>query len=94
MKLRIFIYLFQIKFGKEFLSKGKAVSIKGDIKGLYELGPRFKDDLFEIVIFPIIDAFGDARALFLAGRKWTENEAGLDVKKELYSRIKHLIIDI
>lgn len=88
-----FYISFLDKVWEKFLSKGKAVSIKGDIKELYELGPRIKDDLFEIIIFPIIDSFGNVRSLFLAGRKWTENEAGLDVKKELYSRIKHLIIE-
>ncbi|MGC8964661.1 MAG: hypothetical protein ACP5KI_04790 [Brevinematia bacterium] len=88
-----FYISFSDKVWDKFLSKGKAVSIKGDIKELYELGPRIKDDLFEIIIFPIIDSFGEVRSLFLAGRKWTENEAGLEAKKEIYSRIKNLIIE-
>lgn len=83
---------FTDKVWERFLSRGKAVSIKGDIKELYEIGNRIKDDLFEITIFPILDSFGDVRYLFVVGRRWTENEPGLEVKKEVFSKIKYLII--
>lgn len=87
-----FVILFSDKVWEKFLSKGKAVSIKGDIKELYELGSRIKDDLFELTIFPVIDSFGDVRYLFVVGRKWTENEPGLELKKEVFSKIKYIII--
>lgn len=87
-----FVILFSDKVWEKFLSKGKAVSIKGDIKELYELGSRIKDDLFELTIFPVVDSFGDVRYLFVVGRKWTENEPGLELKKEVFSKIKYIII--
>lgn len=87
-----FVILFTDKVWEKFLSKGKAVSIKGDIKELYELGSRIKDDLFELTIFPVVDSFGEVRYLFVVGRRWTENEPGLEVKREVFSRIKYVTI--
>lgn len=89
-----FAIYFSDKVWQKFLSNHKAVSIKGNIKELYELGDRIKDDLFEIIIFPIIDSFGDVRYLFVVGRKWTENDQGLAAKKEAFSRIKNVIISV
>ncbi|MCX8029392.1 MAG: hypothetical protein N2712_05275 [Brevinematales bacterium] len=89
-----FVIYFSDKIWEKFLSKGKAVSIKGDIKELYELGSRLKDELFEIIVFPVIDSFGDIKYLFVAGRRWTENEQGINVKKEIFSKIKYVMIDV
>lgn len=89
-----FVIYFSDKVWQKFLSNHKAVSIKGDIKELYELGDRIKDDLFEIIIFPVTDSFGDVRYLFVAGRKWTENEQGLAIKKEVFSKIKNVLINV
>ncbi|MEN2998103.1 MAG: hypothetical protein ABDH28_03600 [Brevinematia bacterium] len=88
-----FVVYFTDKVWDKFLSKGKAVSIKGDIKELYELGGRIVDDLFEIILFPVLDVSEQVRYLFVAGRRWTENEPGLEVKKEVFSKIKYLSIE-
>ncbi|MFN4245150.1 MAG: hypothetical protein ACK4F9_03245 [Brevinematia bacterium] len=88
-----FAIYFTDKVWDKFISKGKAVSIKGDIKELYELGGRLKDDLFEITIFPILDMFGNVMHLILTGRRWTENDPGLEVKKDVFSKIKYLKVE-
>lgn len=87
-----FVIYFTDKVWEKFLSKGKAVSIKGDIKELYELGARLKDELFEITIFPVLDMFRNVLHLLVTGRKWTENDPGIEAKKEVFAKVKYLVI--
>jgi hypothetical protein len=70
------------------------VIVKGNIRDLYELGDRFSEDLFEIMVFPVVDSFGDVRHLFVAGRTWDEAEATVEDKKEIATRIKNLFIEV
>jgi sensor domain CHASE-containing protein len=89
-----FYITFNDKIWGKFLSLGKAVIVKGNIRDLYELGDRFSEDLFEIMVFPVVDSFGDVRHLFVAGRTWDEAEATVEDKKEIATRIKNLFIEV
>ncbi len=88
-----FYITFNDKIWEKFLSLGKAVIVKGNIRDLYELGDRFSDDLFEIMVFPVVDSFGDVRHIFLAGRTWDETESSIEDKKEIATKVKNLLIE-
>jgi len=88
-----FFITFKDKVWEKFLSAGKTVIVKGNIKELYELGNRISDELFEIVIFPVVDSFGDVRHLFVTGRSWDEPESSIEDKRTIATRIKNILIE-
>ncbi len=81
------------KVWKVFLSKGKAISVKGSIKELYELGPRIQDDVFEIIILPVLDTFGEVKHIFMAARSWADSEISSEDKRYVASKLKTVFID-